>query len=376
MRSVCAFRLALYTLLLLGLTAPADAAQDGEHLDLGGAMRFQYVYRDWQPSNRDKLGDIEMDTFLLKADAEYQGLKLSAEYRWYPSMDVIHHGWIGYQLDKHWEGQVGINKVPFGVLPYASHNFFFSSNYYLGLEDDYDSGVKAKYRAGRWRGALAFYKNPEYGPGTNARYSFDVVNNPAQNRFNEETNQLNGWLAYRFGAAEGDRTQLGLSAQAGQLYNSATGRNGSHWAAALHVDAHRGPWNLQAQLTHYRYAPQNPPGVDGSRIQMGAYATYYAIPAEATSTVLNLAYDLPVDMGPVNTLRFYLDNSLVSDKDADLPDTRMHVLGVGIDAGKVYSYLDLVYARNQPFIGGSLAPDAGSDTSWNTRVNWHVGYYF
>jgi hypothetical protein len=54
-------------------------------------------------------------------------------------------------------------------------------------------------------------------------------------------------------------------------------------------------------------------------------------------------------------------------------NTLMHVLGVAVSAGGLYTYLDLVRAQNHPFIGGTLA---GEDDDWNTRLNINFGYYF
>jgi hypothetical protein len=51
----------------------------------------------------------------------------------------------------------------------------------------------------------------------------------------------------------------------------------------------------------------------------------------------------------------------------------MNVLGVAISAGGLYTYVDLITAKNHPFIGGTMAGDA---LDWNTRVNINLGYYF
>ena len=50
--------------------------------------------------------------------------------------------------------QVGVHQVPFGILPWASHNFYFQLPYYLGLEDDYDLGVKHILKQGEWTSSL------------------------------------------------------------------------------------------------------------------------------------------------------------------------------------------------------------------------------
>ena len=37
---------------------------------------------------------------------------------------------------------MGLTTVPFGILPYTGNNYFFNLNYYAGLEDDADMGIR------------------------------------------------------------------------------------------------------------------------------------------------------------------------------------------------------------------------------------------
>src|SRR6056297_211624 len=169
-----------------------------EKIDIGGALRVNYTYKDWDEESKDKVGDFGLDTFRLNLDGEISDLIFSAEYRWYPESDwdSIHHGWIGYNFTDNWQGQIGIHQVPFGIQPYASHNFWFSGAYYVGLEDDYDMGAKLLYTPGNWTITGAFYKNAELGSSGDAdRYSVDVITDETGN---EETNQGNLRIAYQF----------------------------------------------------------------------------------------------------------------------------------------------------------------------------------
>ena len=63
----------------------------------------------------------------------------------------------------------------------------------------------------------------------------------------------------------------------------------------------------------------------------------------------------------------------MTNKTGDLEDTVMNVLGVAVSAGGLYTYFDLVTAKNQPFVGGTLAGNSGD---YNTRFNINIGYYF
>ena len=65
---------------------------------------------------------------------------------------------------------------------------------------------------------------------------------------------------------------------------------------------------------------------------------------------------------------------MMTDKSGDFNnDTIMNVLGVAISAGALYTYVDLVRAKNQPFVGGTMA---GDSDDWQTRFNINFGYYF
>jgi hypothetical protein len=98
--------------------------------------------------------------------------------------------------------------------------------------------------------------------------------------------------------------------------------------------------------------------------------------ANSDSWLLNVAYTLPVHWGPISRLEFYNGYSQVLRKSGGFPKTHMDVLGVKVSAGKVHAFIDLVTAKNQPFIGGSIAPPPTSGRSWNTRFNINVGYHF
>jgi len=108
-------------------------------------------------------------------------------------------------------------------------------------------------------------------------------------------------------------------------------------------------------------------------IVVGAYNYFDTIPTKATLYSANIAYSLPVKWGPVTNLTFYNDFSLMTDKRFYSEDTLMNVLGVAVSAGGLYTYFDLVTARNQPFVGGSMS---GNATDTNTRFNINIGYYF
>ena len=302
----------------------------------GGAVRVNYSYEDFDDDNSDRGGDFDFDLFRIDVSGNYQDLIYSAQYRWFEYMNVIQHAWIGYNFTEEQQGKIGVTQVPFGILTYASNNYFFSSNFYVGLEDDYDMGLNYTYKGDKNRFDLAFYKNDEQGgidgyvSDRTDRYAYDVVgirldgedayDAPSDGYAAGELNTFNVRYAHNFSFNNVD-LELGASVQAGQL-EIENGTDGDNVAAAIHGVINYDRWNVKLQMTDYKYDVD---GMDVDRIVVAAYHFYDSIPAEATTYVANLAYSLPVNIGPISNLTFYNDYSLVTDKPAAMEDTFMNV---------------------------------------------------
>ena len=363
----------------LGKAEESEQTDDGIHV--GGAVRFNYSLEDFNDDNPDRGGDFDLDTIRIEFDGSISDVILSAELRYYQYMEVVHHAWVGYDFSEAVQFQAGIHLVPFGNQRYNSQNYFFSSNYYVGIEDDYDAGLKLLYDDSRWNAQFAFYLNDELGgidgyvSDRSDRYSYDVVGvrEPGEGTFDEPSNEIaenntfNVRLAYALTEKENARIEVGVSAQAGGLEGGG-GDAGDNHAYALHAEGQFDRWLLQLQASTYEYT-----GVNSDLVVVGAYSFFDTIPAEADTYTANVAYTLPVKFGPVTSLQFYDNLSLITGKSANLDDTWMNVLGVGISAGPLYIYVDYVVAENQPFIGGSIGSDSDAV---NHRFNINVGYYF
>ena len=365
---------------------PVDVeSEDG--ITIGGAIRSNYNYTSYSEGNKDRGGDFDFDIFRINVRGEIGDVSLNGEIRFFDYMRAIKYAYVGYQFSQNWEVQAGITKVPFGNSPYNSQNYFFSTNYYLGLEDDFDLGVVFKRSvADSWQLDLAFFKNDELGgvdgyvDNRSDRYSYDIVGsrapgdgiyadpadpkNPGQPL--GEYNTFSGRLAYHFEQGELS-TEVGISALSAGIHDGDR-RVGDYQAWALHSNSQYQNWHLQLQHSEYSYDIAQ---VD--RIAVGAYAFYDSIAAEATSSTANLAYDLAVNFGPVTGLQFYNNYGIVYDKSDSSADTVMNVTGVSVAAGGLFTYFDWVHAKNQPFVGGSAA---GDSSEYEQRFNINVGYYF
>lgn len=348
-----------------------------EGMVIGGALRFQYAYRDWDQGSRERFGDLDFEVFRINVTGRQGRMSFSGEYRWYEYMDTVHHGWIGYDFSERLTGRFGIQQEPFGNLPYNSHSFFFSSGFYLGIEDSYSLGGTLFWEDGPWEIAGALFKN-EGTPGSgNQRYSYDLVtvdeDEGDDGHFQRQTNQVNLRVARTFHHSTEASTQAGVSARVGQMFNTETRDTGEHLAAAVHLDGNYGRWNLMLQAARIEFDPELAENEQEDFVNLGAFAGNSPVPLENTVYTANLARKFPVHAGPLDQITLYSNYSIITDKEPDFEDTHMNVFGASISAGRAFVYADLVTASNQPFLGGQIA---GDERGNNTRFNLNIGYYY
>ncbi|MFW6066848.1 MAG: hypothetical protein ACOC97_00800 [Myxococcota bacterium] len=360
---------------------------------VGGALRFNLFFKTWpQPATiRDTGDNISFDTFRIDVESSYGPLRLSAQYRFYAGFNMLQHGFVGFQAAEVADIQLGVVRAPFGLLPYASHNWFFGLGYYVGLEDDHDVGVRVDFDLGVMDLQVAYFANDEgsYSGSSidSARYSYDVVRSDGDEipaleavggRAVEERHQGNLRATVTADHGELGGTEVGLSGQVGQLHNNTTGANGRHWAAAVHLLGKYGPVDVMLQASRYVYRQALPPEQDGRWVAMGAYDAPFRVAREAYLFSANLAYRLEVDWGPLESLTFYEDYSYLRKTIAGYADTQQSTTGMLLHAGPIYAYFDVVLGRNHPWIGPSYS-DAlaeGGEGAWEARLNANIGYYF
>ncbi|MFT5424646.1 MAG: hypothetical protein ACI89L_002443 [Phycisphaerales bacterium] len=359
-------------------------------LRVGGALRYNYSTRDYGSHYQDS-GELALDTVRVNLDLDTEHIIGSLEYRYYNERFTDNHdyhmlkyAWLGWKIDDESQVRAGLTQVPFGIQTYASHSWFFQLPYYVGLEDDYDLGVKLIHDSGPWEFQLAYFANDggDYTGDSNdsARYSYDLV--LEENDGNEEKHQGNAKLAYTFDHSESNTTEIGLSLQYGLVPNKNTGRDGNQWAVAAHLNGTYGRWNLMLQAIHYKYDLENDPSLDsspdGSFVTMGAYDAWYHVASEASILTAGLAYTLPIDNHGIQSLTFYNDSSLMLKAESGYNDTVQNVLGCMISANPFYIYIDLAVGKNHPWLGGDWTDGLaeGADDKWGTRFNVNIGLYF
>jgi len=330
---------------------------------LGGAVRFNYGWRDDRPSSK-----FQPELVRLDARGHYGNFFGEAQYRWYDGFDAVHHAFVGWRFNDASDIRAGVVQVPFGLLPYAAQTFWFNTDYYLGLDDDYDLGVVWQYKTGQHQWHFGAFSGDEYADGARfGRYSFDVADTPAHPY--REHGQLNARYEYT-GTLGEIGVKFGGSARYGQLENRALGGHHRHAAAAFHTDLKRGNFTTQLQWIYYHY------DVPGNRLALSAFLFPFEIASKAHVPSVNLVYDLPRS-GWFDSITCYNNYSSAQVSGAGLRDSQQNVTGCMLGKGKVLAYVDWIAGRNMWFSAGpGIGIHQPGEDKWHSRLNVNIGYYF
>ena len=362
--------------LISNYIASRDSLNELPEIIFGGAFRMNYSLKDYDDQNKDRYGDFGFEVFRINVDVDYNDIFLSAEQRWYADFIAIHHAYFGYHINDNTSFQIGVNQVPFGIAPYAAHSFWFNATYYLGFEDDYDSGIKILYDDGLWNIQGAYYKNSEYINSMRyGRYSFDLVTDDVQT--NEEINQLNVRSIYKLRPNDDLVINLGLSAEYGQIYNQTTEKKGDRYAFAIHSNTFYKNWNLHVQWIDYKFNPKNPVGISPKTVQFGAFMFPFMVSSKANIYTINLAKELNINGKYVDKIKLYGNFSMVDPKQGYGSDSKQLVIGTTVNKRGLYAYFDYIMGQNMWFSGGpGIGLEHPDDTVWKSRLNINLGYYF
>jgi hypothetical protein len=418
-------------------TASDDEAMqsdEGPTLDvnISGSLRFNALFRsydaEFEGPNNEVLGDggFTFDTFRIGANGSYGGLTFDSELAVYPQSFggvFLQKGWVGYQFSDARQIQVGVSQVPFGIQPYASSSWFFNSTYYVGLEDDYDAGIKAIFQPGNFDIQGAYYLNAEqtdFFAGTNfGRYSYDVAPITSFPPFGDapeadandvtgisgytvvpggnanrspivEEHQFNIKLAYSFDHGDLGFTKIGVSGQRGTLTNQSNGDSDWHAAYAAHLQGRYGGFGAKLEFAQQQL---NPPLTDSERanfpdvgyaaddfVVMGAYNFPQRVAAKHTVYSTSVSYRIPLNFGPISQIKPYYDFSLVTKEVDGWNDNVTHDIGFLTSAGPLFVYTDLNISNGHPFNypGGPFASvmAENNDDTFRTAFNINIGLYF
>lgn len=357
---------AFATLLVCAALAGSPLSKADDTFHLGGAVRFNHGWLDYGPDKGR--GDTDLELLRIDSRGNRGGLSYSLQYRFYEDFDAIHHAWIGYALDHSSQIRLGVQLVPFGLLPYASQSFWFGSGYYLGLEDDYDLGLvwERGDDATRWHAGL--FLADEYGDGKRFdRYSFDVAQTATLPYRERERLVLRRVRSGESGPAS---WEWGVSAFVGRIEDVAARRDFDHQGLAVHGQWQRGAWTLQAQWAAYRY------DVPGQRIALSAFGFPFEAASEAQVVSANVVRELPTPRW-LESFSCYNNLSTIRTSGAGRRDSWQNVSGCSVGRGPMFAYVDWIAGYNMWFIGGpGVGIDDAGGARWRSRLNVNLGFYF
>jgi hypothetical protein len=370
-------------LLFLSLASVKAQEENEDGFTIGGAIRYNLVSEFYESSPTTLNTYATWDTWRINVDGSYAGVDMSFEYRWYPTFGshFIHHGWFGYGLSDNIYMKLGVSQVPFGITTYASHSWWFQGPYYVGLEDDYDMGIKFDLRfMDNLDLAVAYYRQAEpegpvsgsgvtFGNAGAGRYSYDLT--PTDSIPVRELNQFNLRAAYHI--SEG--VEIGASVQFGQIYNSTTDNSEFSTAFAGHIVANYGNFNFKGELVNYNYNATDYTGSNVQTVPMGAYGSVYSVANEANMYVAGLAYSIDVNWGPISNIQSYVDFTLIDKANKNFENTYHLIPGFLVSSGKIYTYVDFALGKNQPWLSENFGTGIGQGRMYNDEVSPELYYY-
>jgi len=369
-------------------------------LTIGGAIRFNYGHKSWDDERRS--GFVGLDTARLDVNYDDGRMIGSAQYRYnnYPKgqgdywQHFLRHAWGGVRFDDKSELHVGLDSNPFGLLPFASNNFYESIAFYAGFEDKYDLGVKYISRPGPVEWQLAFFPRDggSYSGGGNTagasnRYSYNIVKDDDEQGYgtgqtDSERNTLVGRVVWNLGP-EG-RHQFGFSGLSGEIDNG-RGTDTRRYAGAVHYRGNYGRVNVMLQSMRYRYRTAHGPdqtygGLDpNSFVLVGGFGYPFPVASAGDIHIANVSYDIPGRIGPFSQFKVYNDYSVLKKRSGAYRDSVQNVTGMSFAAGKWSFYADLMIGKHHPYISpdlGGLAATSSEHEGFTRRINLQAGYYF
>ena len=368
--------LSAFSLVSIASCTSSFANADELPFNLSGHVRVNYGHQDWQiPEFRD---GFEFESFKLGVSGESDQFSYKAEYRWYENtdFDTVRFADLTYHFDEQTEITAGITQTPFGLQPFASNNFWFSVNYYLGFEDDYDAGVKISHDWGNWDFQAAYFMNDEYNDAAEfGRYSFDVADDGEYR--NKEDGQYNLRANYTANFIRGGTTDIGVSYQYGNILNLDTLDDGDMNAYAVHMRHTQGDLKVELQYIDYEYDLAAPEGQADDRIALSSFTFPFLAAADGKTYSANLVYSVPYKFTHIESLTCYSEYSVAKGEGSEGKNSSQWINGCSFGWDKLFVYVDSIQGKNMWFSGGpGVGLDLGGRQETTHRLNINLGIYF
>jgi len=357
---------------------------------INGSLSYRYVFKDYGEKDT-RAGDVDFDRFALTLGWSDGPLTASATYSFYRFEDYatwvtfLKEAWIDYQFNDNSSIRAGVTLVPFGITKFATHSWWESPGYYLGLEEDYDLGAVYTWKNESWKFDFAYFLRDE---GTwlsngrsdhSSRYSADVV--PEGTSGNKERNQFNFRSTYTVHHDEDKSSDFIFSLQYGLIPNNDTGDTGDHYALGLAYHGKLKPWEIKLSWIHYNYNLKNPDGQSKNVVQFGYFDTFpYNAAKQGDLFIASVSRKFEVNWGPISSVTPYTEFSYLKKHKNSWPDSQQFSVGAIWAIGKWSLYSEVYWLKEHPDLGEGTFPNgfaSGSGNSaWHTFVLFTLAYYF
>ncbi|QIJ06259.1 hypothetical protein [Shewanella chilikensis] len=131
-------------------------------VEISGSIRANYSIKDFSDASKATGGDFDFNTLGIKLSQDFEDYGFVAEYRFADGYDYLKNGYAYWNANEDLTLQLGVVNKAFGNKNFASHNWWYSLNYYLGFEDDYGVGFNINHKFNNFETDFSFIQSSLY----------------------------------------------------------------------------------------------------------------------------------------------------------------------------------------------------------------------
>lgn len=373
--------LAISPLASAGISLGDKASAQGE-FSINGSIRLNYQDKDFQQPSKDNKVQFTLGQVLFGYDSpKYFG---GADIRCYQydtlcDLSVLTYAYAGYKFNDTDNLTLGLQPVPFGPARFWENTFYGSLNNTMGLQDIHNLGLK--YHVEPQAGTkldLAYFINDggNYHGLTkdSARYTANFVEHDQLNQ--DILNEKHMWVAKLAHEFAGDDLKL------------TTG--GSYWYSQIEnktrkTEGNRQAWNIFGQVNYLNIGLNLTIGqldVDSNSARstgqnvVGSFDAEYMLANKGDYYTAELNHTFKVMDDKFTIMPFLMFSGYLKDQ-KQFEDSERHIAGAMFGYEQMYLYAEYLWARNDPFMGGSgESLGRGDDNKWNKMFNLTLIYTF
>lgn len=362
-----------------------EVAVDGPgKLEIGGAIRAKYQYKDFAQTDKSKLEFADSKLVINYSSPTWLAY---ADYRCYRTeelcdLSMLVDAWVGYQLDPVQQVSVGMMPVPFGPAQYWGSTYYEGTAYNLGLEDTHNPGIKYQYTTPANELSLGFYPHDggNYVGQTNdaSRFSANLAqaDDPDNGTHIEEKNMLVGRASHRFVQSEKLNHTLGVSYWHSTLKNQQNSQSGNRDAWNVFGSSNWNQWNATLVAGQHRLDNKNMQMPDISTF--GAFDYSYNLANDYDYYSAELSYHWPESYGKFSNIKPYLNYSAMDKQPKGFATSQRLISGIGFNYGPMGIFAEYMIGKNDAMVGGDASSYAQGrqDADWKKLLYISIGYYF